>query len=120
MLWPASREQSPPSLVLQIVLHAAKGGPGKSPVHPSSMPATACGAPQHARGQLPLDPIRVATYHEHRCLRHHSGRAPSSVWQEERGATSTRSTREPWTAWLLAASALTCCFALPPRIPFTA
>ncbi len=48
-------------------------------------PITATRAAQQPRGQLPLDPVRVNTYHEHRCLRHHPGRAPSTNCQEERG-----------------------------------
>ena len=52
---------------------------------PRRQPIITARTPQPARQQLDLDPDRVATYHEHRCLRHHSARAPSSNCQEERG-----------------------------------
>lgn len=55
------------------------------PPTPRSQPITTPRTPQPARRQLALDPPGVATYDEHRCLRHHSGRAPSSNCQEERG-----------------------------------
>ena len=52
---------------------------------PRRQPIITARTQQPARQQLDLDPDRVATYHEHRCLRHHSARAPSSNCQEERG-----------------------------------
>lgn len=58
--------------------------PGPSPT-PRPQPLSAARTPDPARQQLDLDPSRVVTYHEHRCLRHHSGRTPSSYCQEERG-----------------------------------